>query len=112
MNTTLLKELSLEVLKQLDEYSKVRIITSASWSVHDTRKVITLLIAELDKNEDYISERVLRAVMDVGAISVKNFEETPLGESIDRLFHELYVGIPDFKNLHRLGNDFGKCNPI
>jgi hypothetical protein len=103
-----LKQLALEVLKQLDEYEKAR----DNYFDSGARKAITLLIVELDKNVDVIPERILRAMQDIGVSGVKDYEETPLGDAIGLLTSELYYSIPYYKNLHVLGMDFGKGDPI
>ena len=49
--------------------------------VINTKKALFLLKNEIKRNSGSINERVLRAMHDIGATSVKSYENTPLEEA-------------------------------
>jgi hypothetical protein len=112
MDKTALKVLAQKVLKDWDEYKRIRIITPENTPVYMTKKAIDLLIIELERDDEIISERVLRAMQDIGGLSVKNFENTLLYDSIRKLYKQMWDTIPEFKELSPLRMDLGKGIPI
>jgi hypothetical protein len=112
MDKIALKELAQQVLKDLDEYKRIRTITPENTPVHMTKKAIDLLIIELERDDEIMSERVLRAMQDIGGLSVKNFENTLLDDSIRKLYKQMWNTIPEFKELSPLRMDWGKGIPI
>ena len=78
----------------------------------NTNKALSLLKVELQSNPENINERVLRAMHDIGAMAVKNYENTPLEDAICNITDMLYYGIHRYKILKPLGMDFGNGNPI
>lgn len=67
---------------------------------------------ELDKPINEINVRVLRATQDIGAISVKNYDYTPLDKSIGAIHEFFYYNMRSYKKLRILGDDFDKGDPI
>jgi len=78
----------------------------------DTKKVLNLLKSEIKKRPTQINERVLRAMHDVGALAVKQYENTKLEAAIMDITSILYNQIPNYKSLKPLRSDFGKGDPI
>ena len=78
----------------------------------NTKKALLLLKHEIENNGETINERVLRAMHDIGATSVKSYENTPLEEAIDRVINILYNDIPMYRYLEPLRLEFGKGDPI
>lgn len=78
----------------------------------DTKKVLFLLKEEVESNSESMNERVLRAMHDIGAMSVKIYENAPLDNAIGNIVSMLYHTIPQYKKLQPLRSDFGKGQPI
>lgn len=74
--------------------------------------VLRLLKDELKRDPNNINKRVLRAMHDVGAMSVKVFENTPLDDGIEELTGYLYQNLKGYRELGPLRMDFGKGKPI
>ncbi len=111
MNKVKSKELALEVLKEMDDYER-KYNHKVTPDLNEMRKAINLLISELNKKDEQISIRVLSSMWDVVGLGIKIFEDSPLLQSIENLFGELWNSIPSFKNLTSLGKDWGKGDPI
>jgi len=77
-----------------------------------TYKVLFLLRSEVKNNPNNINRRVLCAMHDISAISVKAYENTDLDTAIMSIVSVLYNDILEFRHLEPLGMDFGKGNPI
>lgn len=75
-------------------------------SALETKKILQLLRTEIESNPLKIREDVLRAMHDVGMSSYKEFENTPLEDSINNVTEWLYLEIPIYKSLNPLGADF------
>lgn len=78
----------------------------------NTINALAILKSQVKNNPYNIDERVLRAMHDIGATSVKSYENTSLEIAIDKVTSKLYKDIPNYKNLEPLRMDFGKGNPI
>lgn len=78
--------------------------------ISDLYKVLDLLLTQASTGN--ISERVLRAMHDIGMYSYKVFEYTPASDSIRKLTKYLYDTIPVYKELKPLRGEFGKGDPI
>ena len=78
----------------------------------NTKKALLLLKEEVHLNPENINERVLRAMHDVGGVSVKAYYNSPLEDAISNLTELLYNEIPSYKYLQPLRIDYGKGNPI
>jgi len=76
------------------------------------KKALRLLKEQVHNHPENINERVLRAMADVGGISVKTYENTSLETAIGSVTEMLYYGIPHYKNLEPLRMDFDKGDPI
>ena len=81
-------------------------------SILKYKKVLQLLKADLRNERPDINVRILRAMHDVGASSVREFEDTAIEISIRAVIKILYYEIPGYKNLEPLRMDFDKGDPI
>lgn len=78
----------------------------------DTKKILSLLRNEIEKNPDQINKRVLRSVHDLGMSAYRQFENSDLEERIYDLTKYLYNNLPFYRDLEPLRMDFGKGEPI
>src|ERR1700759_2552082 len=65
----------------------------------NTVKALTILRKEIQDNPENINRRVLRAMCDISGLSVKAYEDTPLGSAISKISGLLYDGIPIYRHL-------------
>lgn len=86
--------------------------TNERESIVDTRKILFLLKKEIMKNPDKINIRVLRSTRNMGMYAYKDFENTPLEDTLGKITEQLYYAFPNYKDLKPLGMDFGKGEPI
>lgn len=86
--------------------------TNERESIVDTRKVLTLLKEAIKHNPNKINERILRAMHNIGILSYRDFENTPLEDTLGEITEQLYYAFPCYKDLEPLGTDFGEGNPI
>ena len=77
-----------------------------------TVKTLRLLRQEVQQNQDNINVRVLRAMHDIGIAAVKEYDPTPLGQTIEDVTSMLWDEIQGYKDLEPLRMDFGKGYPI
>lgn len=80
--------------------------------ISSTKKVLSLLKAEVENDPQQISEIIFRAMHDVGMSSYIDFENTPVEKAIDDIITFLYEEVPIYKRLEPLRTNFGKGNPI
>jgi hypothetical protein len=80
--------------------------------ISSTKKVLSLLKQEVINNPENISQRILRAMHDLGMATYKEFENTTLEKAINDVTEILYNELPDYKILTPLRGDFGKGDPI
>lgn len=81
-----------------------------SWPETDVKRVLDLLEKEINKQEQ--NPRVLAAYRDITVLSVRNYENTPLGKSISALSKQLANENDIYARVGVLGMDFGKQDPI
>lgn len=111
MNTEKLIALIDKALEEADTYI-VRYYHGDEKPMTGTKKALCLLKSEVINQPNNINERVLRGMADIGGMSVKAYENTPLEEAIGAVTEMLYYGIPHYKHLEPLRMDFGKGDPI
>lgn len=93
------------------------VVAKSKWMRFDsepilsTQRVLQALRSDFVKNPDGVNERILRAMHDLGMSAFKEFENTPLEESIAGITSFLYKSHPIYKSLKPLGSDFGKGVP-
>ena len=80
--------------------------------ISDFKKVLDLLMFEIVNNPNKVNNRVLRAIHDVGTITVKEFEDTKFETSLFRLIEVISNEIPEYRNLEPLRMDFDLGEPI
>jgi len=111
MDTNKLVSLINSALNEADDYV-LKYYDGNEKPMLNTKKTLFLLKEEIQKNSTAINVRVLRAMHDIAAISVKAYENTSLDDVIGNIFSTLYNTVPVFKNLQPLGMDFGEGDPI
>lgn len=79
--------------------------------IHNTQKLLLALRAEVEQSPNIIDERILRGMHDLGMSAFKEFENTPLEDSIEKITSFLYKTFPTYRDLKPLGADFGKGVP-
>ncbi|MGK4569007.1 hypothetical protein [Flavobacterium sp. 3HN19-14] len=87
-------------LNDLDAYP------SNNLSIQKFKKVLEILKSEAQNENSNINARVLRSMHDVGASSVKEFENTLLEKSIHEVVKILYYEIPSYKKPRAFKNGF------
>lgn len=92
--------------------SKSKRLTFESEPIKSIYALLKVLRSEVLQNPESINTRVLRGMRDVGMAAFKDFENTPLEESIGKLVEELYKDIKSYKNVRPLREEFGKGYPF
>jgi|SRR6185295_11745696 len=80
--------------------------------IKSTQKLLLALKSEIVANSDVANERILRGMHDLGMSAFKEFENTPLEESILKITSFLHKSFPRYEGLKPLGADFGKGVPV
>ena len=91
---------------------ELRLYNQNDESIVSTKKVLNLLKNQLLDYNNLKSQRILRAMHDIGMSSYKDFENTTVENAINNIIEFLYKNIPDYKDLKPLRGDFGKEYPI
>ena len=99
-------------LIDLENYLEKYKIKGDAWPENITKSVLLKIKEECQKGDSNFSIRLLRAFIDISIVSSRNFDGTPLSDSIFNLYEFFYLYIPSFKDLENLGLDFGKGNPF
>ncbi|MDR7130078.1 hypothetical protein J2X69_002425 [Algoriphagus sp. 4150] len=99
------------VLLELDKYVLNYIDGEEGWATRDTREVLETMKDFCVRNKPF-NDRLIRAFIDVSVVSVRNFENTTLGEAIYSLSSYFYEVLPEYKSYKPLGVDFGKGEPF
>ena len=76
-----------------------------SWPETDVKRVLNLLEKETNKQEQ--NPRILAAYRDITVLSVRNYENKPLGKSISALSKQLAHENDMYARVGALGVDFG-----
>jgi len=96
--------------RELEQYVDKHYAGKYRWPESDVKKVLELLEKEVVKEEQ--NPRVYAAYRDITVVSIRNYEKTPLGNSISVLSQQLETESEIYKNVGALGMDFGKQDPI
>ena len=80
------------------------------WPESHVKLVLDLLEKEIDKKDQ--NPRVFAAYRDITVVSVRNYENTPLGRSISALSKQLEAENSIYPKVGVLGLDFGKQDPV
>lgn len=100
-----------EVLLELDKYVLSFLDGEEGWATRDTRKVLETMKEFCISNKPF-NDRLIRAFIDISVVSVRNFENTTLGEAIYSLSSYFYDVLPEYESYKPLGVDFGNGDPF
>ncbi len=100
-----------KALTEADSYV-VRCYHGNEQPMLNTKRALHLLKLEAELHPENINERVLRAMHDIDARSVKEYENCSLGSAIGDVTSALYYELPNYKFLTPLRMDYGKGDPI
>lgn len=78
----------------------------------DLKNIFIVFYKDVDLNYPRINERLLRGWHDLGFISVRDYSDTDLGIAMDKIYAFLRINIPQFRNVSKLGMEWGKGDPI
>jgi len=111
--TSYKEHLLLLITTALAEHKKFFASSNSRWSSSedDVQNVLSHLQNTVTENGQ-LTERLLRAFIDISVFSQRNYEGTEVNRIISQLFEEFYTGIPEFRSMKPLGMDFGKGVPF
>ena len=81
------------------------------WPYKQTRQVLEIMKEWAEKDKPF-NDRLLRAFIDIGAITVRNYEDSKLEDAIFDLDDLLKKEIPNLDDYEPLRMDFGKGYPL
>lgn len=99
------------VLLELDNYVLNFLDGEEGWATSDTRKVLETMKEFCVRNKPF-NDRLIRAFIDISVVSVRNFENTGLGDAIYSLSSYFSEVLPEYKSYEPLGGDFGNGEPF
>lgn len=99
------------IILELDKYVLNYLNGEESWSTTDTRKVLETMKEFCIRNKPF-NDRLIRAFIDISVVSIRNFENTNLGEAIYSLSSYFYEVLPEYQSYKPLGVDFGNGEPF
>ncbi|MEM8940334.1 MAG: hypothetical protein AAGC64_13420 [Bacteroidota bacterium] len=106
---TLLENIK-QTQQELERYVSQYFSGEYNWPESDVKRVLGLLEKEINKEKQ--NPRVFAAYRDITVVSIRNYENIPLGKSISALSKQLDVENDIYANTGVLGADFGKQDPV